>query len=160
MCRFAASEEIQHDFADSPGDDWRPFAAPDVLVAPAGISESEIHIMQLAGHHLETSRRLGPPSIIERFEIFPGRNRPRAATQILMMGEVLDQVHGPIDTAQQLRRPRAHQLHHHGLVGSARSIVDVLDINTACHHAIVDFDSNAELFGRVRLGLDAGSPLV
>ncbi len=49
---------------------------------------------------------------------------------------------------------------HRGLVESARSIVDVLDINTACHHAIVDFDSNAELFGRVRLGLDAGSPLV
>jgi hypothetical protein len=35
-----------------------------------------------------------------------------------------------------------------------------LDINTACHHAIVDVDSTAEMFGRVLLGLDPGSALV
>lgn len=34
------------------------------------------------------------------------------------------------------------------------------DINTACHHAMADFDSNAEMYGRVRLGLDPGTPLL
>jgi alkylation response protein AidB-like acyl-CoA dehydrogenase len=34
------------------------------------------------------------------------------------------------------------------------------DLNTACHHAIVDLDGNAELYGRVTLGLDPGTPLV
>ncbi|MBT3534161.1 MAG: hypothetical protein HN478_09790, partial [Rhodospirillaceae bacterium] len=34
------------------------------------------------------------------------------------------------------------------------------DINTACHHAIVDFDGVAELKGRVELGLDEGLGLV
>jgi alkylation response protein AidB-like acyl-CoA dehydrogenase len=34
------------------------------------------------------------------------------------------------------------------------------DINTACHHAVVDFDGNAELYGRTRLGLDPGTSLV
>ena len=34
------------------------------------------------------------------------------------------------------------------------------DLNTACHHAIVDLDANAELYGRVCLGLDPGTPLV
>jgi alkylation response protein AidB-like acyl-CoA dehydrogenase len=28
------------------------------------------------------------------------------------------------------------------------------DVNTACHHAIVDFDTTAEVFGRQQLGLD------
>jgi hypothetical protein len=30
------------------------------------------------------------------------------------------------------------------------------DINTACHHAIVDFDGAAETRGRLMLGLDVG----
>lgn len=34
------------------------------------------------------------------------------------------------------------------------------DLNTACHHATVDLDTNAQLYGRVRLGLDPGTPLV
>jgi alkylation response protein AidB-like acyl-CoA dehydrogenase len=34
------------------------------------------------------------------------------------------------------------------------------DMNTACHHAVVDFDSTAEMFGRVTLGLPPETPLV
>lgn len=34
------------------------------------------------------------------------------------------------------------------------------DVNTACHHAVADFDGNARMFGRVLLGLDPGTPLV
>ncbi len=34
------------------------------------------------------------------------------------------------------------------------------DINTASHHAVADFDGNAQIHGRVLLGLDPGSPLV
>jgi len=34
------------------------------------------------------------------------------------------------------------------------------DVNTASHHAIVDFDGVAEISGRVLLGLDPGTPLV
>lgn len=34
------------------------------------------------------------------------------------------------------------------------------DINTACHHAVADFDGNARMYGRVVLGLDPGTPLV
>jgi alkylation response protein AidB-like acyl-CoA dehydrogenase len=34
------------------------------------------------------------------------------------------------------------------------------DVNTACHHAIVDFDSAAQMYGRTQLGLDPGTPLV
>ena len=34
------------------------------------------------------------------------------------------------------------------------------DINTACHHAVADFDGNAQMYGRVLLGLDPGTPLV
>lgn len=34
------------------------------------------------------------------------------------------------------------------------------DVNTACHHAIADLDTNAQMYGRTRLGLDPGTPLV
>jgi alkylation response protein AidB-like acyl-CoA dehydrogenase len=34
------------------------------------------------------------------------------------------------------------------------------DVNTACHHAVADFDANAEMYGRTRLGLDPGTPLL
>lgn len=34
------------------------------------------------------------------------------------------------------------------------------DVNTACHHAATDFDGNAQMYGRVRMGLDPGTPLV
>lgn len=34
------------------------------------------------------------------------------------------------------------------------------DMNTACHHAAVDFDSTAEMFGRLTLGLSLGTSLV
>jgi alkylation response protein AidB-like acyl-CoA dehydrogenase len=34
------------------------------------------------------------------------------------------------------------------------------DVNTACHHAVADFDANAQMYGRVQLGLDPGTPLV
>ncbi len=34
------------------------------------------------------------------------------------------------------------------------------DVNTACHHAIADFDSTAEMRGRMLLGLDPGSTLL
>lgn len=34
------------------------------------------------------------------------------------------------------------------------------DLTTACHHATVDLDGTAEMFGRVRLGLDPGTVLV
>ena len=34
------------------------------------------------------------------------------------------------------------------------------DINTACHHATIDFDNNAQMYGRVKLNLEPGTPLV
>lgn len=34
------------------------------------------------------------------------------------------------------------------------------DVNTACHHAVADFDNNAQMYGRVVLGLEPGTPLV
>jgi alkylation response protein AidB-like acyl-CoA dehydrogenase len=34
------------------------------------------------------------------------------------------------------------------------------DINTACHHAAVDYDSTAEMYGRTLLGLEPGTPLL
>ena len=34
------------------------------------------------------------------------------------------------------------------------------DVNTACHHAVADYDANAEMYGRTRLGLDPGTPVV
>jgi alkylation response protein AidB-like acyl-CoA dehydrogenase len=34
------------------------------------------------------------------------------------------------------------------------------DINTACHHATIDYDTNAEIYGRTSLGLDPGNPVV
>lgn len=36
----------------------------------------------------------------------------------------------------------------------------VRDVATASHHAIADFDSTAEMFGRVSLGMSPGTPLV
>ncbi|MDH4145896.1 MAG: acyl-CoA dehydrogenase family protein [Acidimicrobiia bacterium] len=34
------------------------------------------------------------------------------------------------------------------------------DLNTASHHAVADLDTNAQMYGRVVLGLDPGTPLV
>jgi alkylation response protein AidB-like acyl-CoA dehydrogenase len=34
------------------------------------------------------------------------------------------------------------------------------DLNTACHHAAIDFDSTAEMFGRLTLGVPLGTSLV
>jgi hypothetical protein len=34
------------------------------------------------------------------------------------------------------------------------------DVNTACHHAVADVDGTAEMYGRVRLGMEPGTPLV
>lgn len=34
------------------------------------------------------------------------------------------------------------------------------DLNTAARHAVADFDTNAEMFGRITLGLDPGTPIV
>lgn len=34
------------------------------------------------------------------------------------------------------------------------------DVNTASHHAVADFDGNAQLYGRIALGLDPGTPLL
>ena len=34
------------------------------------------------------------------------------------------------------------------------------DVNTACHHAMADFDGSAEMYGRFRLGLDPRTPLI
>jgi alkylation response protein AidB-like acyl-CoA dehydrogenase len=34
------------------------------------------------------------------------------------------------------------------------------DLNTACHHAAVDFDGTAEMYGRLALGLPPGTSLV
>ena len=48
----------------------------------------------------------------------------------------------------------------HAIYDDSALMARYRDINTACHHAIVDFDSNAELFGRVSLGLEPGTPLV
>ena len=48
----------------------------------------------------------------------------------------------------------------HGIYDDSALQARYRDINTACHHAIVDFDGNAQMYGRTRLGLDPGTPLV
>ncbi len=48
----------------------------------------------------------------------------------------------------------------HGVYNDSLLQARYRDINTACHHASVDFDSNAQMYGRTKLGLDAGTPLV
>jgi alkylation response protein AidB-like acyl-CoA dehydrogenase len=48
----------------------------------------------------------------------------------------------------------------HAVYDDSRMQTVMRDMNTACHHASVDFDSTAEMFGRVALGLEPGTPLV
>jgi alkylation response protein AidB-like acyl-CoA dehydrogenase len=48
----------------------------------------------------------------------------------------------------------------HAIYDDSRLQSRYRDINTACHHATLDFDENARMYGRVRLGLDPGTPLV
>lgn len=48
----------------------------------------------------------------------------------------------------------------HGIYDDSVLQARYRDVNTACHHAIADFDSNAQMYGRTRLGLDPGTPLV
>ena len=48
----------------------------------------------------------------------------------------------------------------HGIYDDSRLQARYRDVNTACHHAIVDFDGNAQMYGRTRLGLEPGTPLV
>jgi hypothetical protein len=47
----------------------------------------------------------------------------------------------------------------HGIYDKAEIQGAFRDMNTACHHALVDFDSMAEAFGRVSLGLHPGRAL-
>lgn len=48
----------------------------------------------------------------------------------------------------------------HGIYNTSELQARYRDINTACHHAAVDFDGSAQMFGRTQLGLDPGTPLV
>ena len=48
----------------------------------------------------------------------------------------------------------------HGIYDDSVLQARYRDVNTACHHAIADFDNNAQMYGRTRLGLDPGTPLV
>jgi alkylation response protein AidB-like acyl-CoA dehydrogenase len=48
----------------------------------------------------------------------------------------------------------------HGIYNDSALQGRYRDINTACHHAVVDFDGNAELYGRTRLGLDPDPSLI
>jgi alkylation response protein AidB-like acyl-CoA dehydrogenase len=48
----------------------------------------------------------------------------------------------------------------HAIYDTSRLQTLFRDVNTAAHHAMIDFDSNAEMFGRVALGLDPGTPLL
>ncbi|MGH1490095.1 MAG: acyl-CoA dehydrogenase family protein [Acidimicrobiales bacterium] len=48
----------------------------------------------------------------------------------------------------------------HGIYDDSELQARYRDVNTACHHAIADFDGNAQMYGRTRLGLDPGTPLV
>ena len=41
----------------------------------------------------------------------------------------------------------------HGIYDDSALQTRYRDVNTACHHAAVDFDGNAEMYGRTRLGL-------
>ncbi len=34
------------------------------------------------------------------------------------------------------------------------------DLNTACHHAVIDIDAGSELYGRTLLGLEPNTPLI
>ena len=48
----------------------------------------------------------------------------------------------------------------HAVYDDSRLQTLMRDMNTATHHATVDFDSNAEMFGRVALGLEPGTPVI
>ena len=48
----------------------------------------------------------------------------------------------------------------HGVYNDSELQGRYRDVNTACHHAIVDLDGNLEMYGRTLLGLEPGTPLV
>jgi alkylation response protein AidB-like acyl-CoA dehydrogenase len=48
----------------------------------------------------------------------------------------------------------------HGIYDDSVLQARYRDVNTASHHATVDFDGNAQMYGRTQLGLDPGTPLV
>ena len=48
----------------------------------------------------------------------------------------------------------------HGIYDDSVLQARFRDVNTASHHATVDFDGNAQMYGRTVLGLDPGTPLV
>jgi alkylation response protein AidB-like acyl-CoA dehydrogenase len=64
----------------------------------------------------------------------------------------------------ELCRRAAHRIFEavgaHAVYDSAPIQRTLRDMNTAARHAVCDFDTNAEMFGRVALGLDPGTPIV
>jgi hypothetical protein len=48
----------------------------------------------------------------------------------------------------------------HAVYDTAPIQTTLRDITTAARHAVCDFDTNAEMFGRVALGLDPGTPIL
>lgn len=48
----------------------------------------------------------------------------------------------------------------HGVYDGSELQARYRDVNTACHHAIIDIDDTFEIYGRTLLGLDPESPLV
>jgi alkylation response protein AidB-like acyl-CoA dehydrogenase len=48
----------------------------------------------------------------------------------------------------------------HAVYDTAPIQATLRDITTAARHAVCDFDTNAEMFGRVALGLDPGTPIL
>ena len=64
----------------------------------------------------------------------------------------------------ELCRRAAHRIFEatgaHGVYDTAPIQATLRDMNTAARHAVCDFDTNAEMFGRVALGLDPGTPIV
>jgi len=64
----------------------------------------------------------------------------------------------------ELCRRAAHRIFEasgaHSVYDTAPIQATLRDMNTAARHAVCDFDTNAEMFGRVALGLDPGTPIV
>jgi alkylation response protein AidB-like acyl-CoA dehydrogenase len=48
----------------------------------------------------------------------------------------------------------------HGVYNDSELQTRYRDVNSACHHAIVDLDGNLETYGRTLLGLDPATPLI
>ena len=111
ICVVSPTEQVEHQFPWFSGESHRPASSPDPNDLAGWPGQSQVHVPEATGQQKSSFPLAGPDQVIQMGQLLSGCPIASGPSDVFVMHEVLDKIHGSISGSKEDRGATSNCCH-------------------------------------------------